>query len=264
LAKAAVKEHGISERQACRYLGVSRTAYRYQPQKPGDEEIIRLLKDIAEQKPRWGFKKMVDYLRNEGYRWNHKKIHRIYSQIGLNIRVKPKKRFPSRNPKPLQEPDEANISWSMDFMSDSLENGRKFRTLNILDDFNREVLWIEIDTSLPAERVIRVLDMLAFWHGYPQQLRVDNGPEFISHKLADWAEQNKVLLDFIEPGNPAQNAYIERFNRTYREDVLDAYLFDSIQEVRAITEEWFEEYNGVRPHDALGGLPPYQFKAMKS
>lgn len=264
MAKAAVEEHGISERQACRYLGVSRTAYRYQPQKPGDEEIIRLLQDIAEQKPRWGYKKMIDHLRNEGYRWNHKKIHRIYSQIGLNIRVKPKKRFPCRNPKPLQEPEAANISWSMDFMSDSLESGRKFRTLNIIDDFNREALWIEIDTSLPAERVIRVLDILAMWHGHPQQIRVDNGPEFISHKLEYWAEQYKVALDFIEPGKPAQNAYIERFNRTYREDVLDAYIFDSIQEVRAITDEWLEEYNGVRPHDALGGLPPYQFKAMKS
>ena len=259
-----MEEHGISERQACRYLGISRIAYRYQPRKPGDKEIIRLLKDIAEQKPRWGFKKMVDHLRNEGYRWNHKKIHRIYSQLGLNIRVKPKKRLPSRTPKPLQEPEEANISWSMDFMSDSLENGRKFRTLNIIDDFNREVLWIEIGTSLPSERVIRVLEMLVLWHGCPQQLRIDNGPEFISHKLAEWAGKCHVELAFIQPGKPAQNAYVERFNRTYREDVLDAYLFASIQEVQAITKEWLEEYNCVRPHDALGGLPPYQFKVMKS
>lgn len=264
MAKTAVEEHKISERQACRYLGISRRVFRYQSQKPGDDEIIRLLKDIAERKPRGGFKKMVDHLKNEGYGWNHKKIHRIYGELGLNIRVKPKKRLPSRNPKPLQEPEEANISWSLDFMSDSLENGRKFRTLNIIDDFNREVLWIEIDTSLPSERVVRVLEMLALWRGYPQQLRIDNGPEFISHKLADWATQFRVELAFIEPGKPAQNAYIERFNRTYREDVLDAYLFASIQEVQAITEEWLEEYNSVRPHDALGGLPPYQFKAMRS
>ncbi|MBC8336880.1 MAG: transposase family protein, partial [Anaerolineales bacterium] len=121
-------------------------------------------------------------------------------------------------------------------MSDSLENGRKFRTLNIIDDFNREVLWIEADTSLPAERVIRALDMLAVWHGYPQQIRVDNGPEFISHKLAEWAEQYQVVLDFIEPGKPSQNAYIERFNRTYREDVLDAYLFPGFHAAEAVKE----------------------------
>ena len=247
MAKAAVEEHRISERQVCRYLEISRTANRYHPQKPGDEEIIRLLKDIAERKPCWSFKKMVDHLKNEGYGWNHKKVHRVYGELGLNIRVKPKKRLPNRNPKPLQEPEEANISWSLDFMSDSLENGRKFRTLNIIDDFNREVLWIEIDTSLPSERVVHVLEMLALWRGYPQQLRVDNGPELVSHKLADWAAKCDVELAFIQPGKPAQKAYIERFNRTYREDVLDAYLFASIQEVQAITEEWLEEYNGVRP-----------------
>ncbi|HUU41804.1 MAG TPA: IS3 family transposase, partial [Desulfatiglandales bacterium] len=157
MAKTAVEEHKISERQACCYLGISRTTFRYQSQKSGDDEIICLLKDIAERKPRWGFKKMMDHLKNEGYGWNHKKVRRIYSELGLNLRMKPKKRLPNRIPKPLKEPEEANISWSLDFISDSLENGRKFRTLNIIDDFNREVLWIEIDTSLPSERVVRVL-----------------------------------------------------------------------------------------------------------
>ena len=264
LAKEAVKEHGISERQACRIFRISRTAYRHQSQQTDDGEIGRLLKGIAEWKPRWGFKKMHDYLKLQGYCWNHKKVHRIYSQLGLNIRVKPKKRLPSRNPKPLREPEEANISWSMDFMSDSLACGRAFRTLNIIDDFNREGMWVEIDTSLPSERVIRVLEMLALWRGYPQQLRIDNGPELISHKMADWARQHDVELAFIQPGKPAQNAYIEHFNRTYREDVLDAYLFTTIQEVKAITEDWIEDYNAVRPHDALGGLPPYQFAAVNS
>ena len=256
-----MKDHQLSERQACRFLGISRTAYRHQPQKTGDEETAKLLMEIAERKPRWGFKKMNDYLKNQGYSWNHKKVHRIYSELGLNLRVKPKKRLPNRNPKPLTEPEQANISWSLDFMSDSLDCGRAFRTLNIIDDFNREGLWIEIDTSLPSERVVRVLEMLALWRGYPQQLRIDNGPELISHKLAAWAEQHGVELAFIQPGKPAQNAYIERFNRTYREDVLDAYLFTTIQEVQAITEDWLEEYNAVRPHDALGGRPPHQFAA---
>ena len=258
-----MEENQLSERQACRFLGISRIVFRYQSKKPGDEEIIKLLMEIAERKPRWGFKKMHDYLRNQGYAWNHKKVHRIYCETRLNLRVKPKKRLPSRDPQPLVTPDKANISWSIDFMSDSLACGRAFRTLNILDDFNREGLWIEVDTSLPAERVIRVLDTLALWRGYPKQLRSDNGPELISHKLEEWAEKHGVIQAFIQPGKPAQNAFVERFNRTYREDVLDAYLFSSIQEVRAITEDWLEEYNAIRPHDALEGLPPYQFTQKK-
>jgi putative transposase len=147
----------------------------------------------------------------------------------------------------------------MHYVSDSLENGRAFRTLNIIDDFNREGLWIEVDTSLPAWRVIRVLEMLILWRGAPQRLRMDNGPELISKLLAEWAAAKGIVLDHIQPGKPAQNAYIERFNRTYREEVLDAYLFSSIEEVRRITEPWLEEYNAVRPHAALGDVPPYQY-----
>jgi putative transposase len=243
---------------------MSRSGFRYQAKKPDDEEIIELLTEIAERKPRWGFKKMNSYLKNQGYAWNHKKVYRVYCEMNLNLRNKPKKRLPIRESKPLVVPAVANISWSLDFMSDSLTSGRAFRTLNIIDDYNREGLWIEVDTSLPTERVIRVLEMLTLWRGYPQQLRIDNGPELISHKLAAWAEKHKVVLAFIQPGKPAQNAYIERFNRTYREDILDAYLFNSIKEVQAITEDWLEEYNTIRPHDALCGLPPYQYASINT
>ena len=263
MAVVAIEKHDLSERKACRFLRISRTAFRHQAKKPNDEEIIELLSEIADRKPRWGFKKMNDYLKNQGYAWNHKKVYRVYCEMDLNLRKKPKKRLPIREPKPLVVPAVANISWSLDFMSDSLTSGRAFRTLNIIDDFNREALWIEVDTSLPAERVIRVLEMLTLWRGYPQQLRIDNGPELISHKLAAWADKHQVELAFIQPGKPAQNAYIERFNRTYREDILDAYLFSTIQEVQAITEDWLEEYNTIRPHAALGGLPPYQYAAAK-
>ena len=176
-------------------------------------------------------------------------MHRIYREIGLNLRVKPKKRLPIRQPKPLTKPDEANISWSLDFMSDSLECGRNFRTLNIIDDFNREALWIEVDTSLPAERVVRVLEMLASWRGCPEQLRIDNGPELISHKLSAWAEKHGVELAFIQPGRPVQNAYIERFNRTFREEILGVSLFTTIQKAQEITE------NGWK-NTILGGLSP--------
>lgn len=179
---------------------------------------------------------MRDYLRNQGYQWNHKRIRRIYREMGLNLRIKPKKRLPSRDPKPLVQPKAAKISWSLNCMSESLEDGRSFRTLNIMDDFNREALCIVIDTSIHALQVVRTLDMVASWRGYPRELRIDNEPELISHLLASWAEGHQVTLAFIEPGKPAQNGYIERLNRTYREDVLDTFIFGSLREARDITE----------------------------
>jgi putative transposase len=242
-------------------MKLSRSVYRYQRQRVDDSEIVAQLRQLAERKPRWGFRKMFQYLRLQGYRWNHKRVRRVYRQQRLNLRVKPKKRLPSRQPTPLAQPEAANESWSVDFMSDSLQTGHTFRTFKVIDDFNREVLAIEVDTSLPAGRIIRVLDLVAAWRGYPQRLRSDNGPEFISQTLERWATSHDVLLDFIEPGKPAQNAYIERLNRTYREDVLDFYHFRSLAEVRAITEQWREEYNADRPHDSLAGLTPYQCAA---
>jgi putative transposase len=240
-------------------MNISRSAYRYQPKQADDGEIVEQLRQLAERKPRWGFGKMFQRLRNQGYRWNHKRVRRVYREQQLNLRDKPKKRLPSRQTTPLAQPESANESWSVDFMSDSLQSGRTFRTFNVIDDFNREALAIEIDTSLPSGRVVRALDMIAAWRGYPRRLRMDNGPELISQHLKSWAEKHDLKLDFIEPGKPAQNAYIERFNRTYREDVLDFYLFDNLAEVREITEQWLVEYNAIRPHDSLGGKTPYQY-----
>ena len=261
MANYAIQAHRTSERRACRIVNLSRNGYRYVRKKPNDDEIKGKLARIAEEHHRWGFRKMAAYLRKGGNHWNHKKVYRIYCEMGLNIRVKPKKRLPTRYPQPLIQPERVNACWSLDFMSDSLENGHPFRTFNVLDDFNREGLWIEIDTSLPAARVIRVLDMIASERGYPTQIRVDNGPEFISHHMAGWAWRHAVRIQFIQPGKPAQNGFVERFNRTYREDVLDAYLFNSLDEVRRITFEWLEEYNAIRPHASLGNLTPYEFAA---
>ncbi len=242
-------------------LNLSRSVYRYQAQPRDDEELQQLLQEVATRKPRWGFGKLFAYLKNQGYHWNHKKVRRIYREMGLNLRIKPKKRLPTRTAKPLTQPTAPNQSWSLDFMSDSLSNGRAIRILNILDEFNREALWIAVDTSLPAARVTRILDMLASWRGYPQQLRLDNGPEMISRKMAEWSQEHAVQLAFIQPGKPAQNAYIERFNRTLREEVLDAHLFHSLKEAQEITQTWLEEYNAIRPHEALGDQPPYAFAA---
>ena len=202
---------------------------------------------------------MSDYLRNQGYGWNHKRIRRVYRALALHLQRKPKKRLPARTAQPLVVPEQADQTWSLDFMSDSLSNGRTFRTLNVIDDYNREALWIEVDTSLPAERVVRVLETLLLERTAPQSIRMDNGPELISKRLVNWAKEKHIELLHIQPGKPAQNAYIERFNRTYRQEVLDAYLFEDLQEVRTITERWLEDYNTIRPHEALKGISPCQF-----
>jgi len=251
---------GLSERRACRLVGLRRSGYHYVPRRAEeDREIAMKLHELAVRYPTWGQKKLTAWLRNQGYGWNHKRIARIYRQENLHLRAKRRKRLPKRLAVPLEQPRRRNQTWSLDFMSDALASGRAFRTLNILDDFNREALWIEVDVSLPAERVTRVLDAVMAWHGQPRQIRMDNGPEFISRHLARWAAQRQIQLSHIQPGKPAQNGYIERFNRTYRQDVLDAYEFRTLEDVRTITEQWLQMYNRVRPHAALQGLPPCQF-----
>lgn len=255
-----VDEYFVSQRRACQIVSLSRSVLSY-PGKPRDDgPVITALQQLAEQHTRWGFGKLFQSLRLRGHPWNHKRVYRVYCAMKLNLRIQRRKRLPKRFPEVLAQPSLPNHCWSMDFMSDALLSGRRFRTLNIIDDFDRQALAIEVDFSLPAERVLRVLDRLAEWHGYPRLIRCDNGPEFISNALMAWAQQHHVVLDFIQPGQPAQNAYIERFNRTYREEVLDSYLFRSLQEVRAITHEWMNSYNQQRPHDALHGLTPAGFR----
>lgn len=230
----------MSERRACHTVQLSRCVYRYQAKRTTDEPIAQELRQLADKQPRWGCEKMSDYLRNQaGHAWNHKRIRRVYRAMALHLKRKPKKRLPARVPQTLAVPERRNQTWSLDFMSDAL--------------------WIEVDTSLPAERVVRVLEQLISWRGKPTSIRMDNGPELISQRLESWAQEKHIALLHIQPGKPAQNAYIERFNRTYREDVLDAYLFDDLQEVRYITERWLEDYNTIRPHEALQGLAPRQF-----
>jgi len=254
-----MEERGFSERRACRTVNLNRCTFRYLARKAEDSEIAQELRQLAERQPRWGCGKMTDYLRNQGYGWNHKRIRRVYRALSLHLQRKPKKRLPARTAYPLVVPSQSNQTWSLDFMSDTLSDGRTFRTLNVIDDFNREALWIEVDTSLPAERVVKVLEQLIAWRGKPARLRMDNGPELISKRLEASAREQQIELRHIQPGKPAQNAYVERFNRTYREEVLDAYLFDDLEEVREITRQWLEDYNIIRPHEALQGLSPRQF-----
>ena len=252
-------EHPVSERRACRIVGIRRSVQHYQAKPRDDQALVTALQQVAEAQPRWGFNKLFYWLRNHGHRWNHKRVYRVYCAMKLNLRIRKRRRLPKRFPEVLEQPKLPNECWSMDFMNDALLSGQRFRTLNLIDDYNREALAIEIDTSLPGQRVVRVLERLADWRGYPKQIRIDNGPEFISTVLMQWGQEHHVRLHFIQPGQPAQNAYIERFNRTYRTEVLDLYLFQSLKEVRQLTEHWLHSYNQDRPHDALGGQTPIAF-----
>jgi len=245
-------------------MGLSRTVYRYQAKPRDDGPIIELLAKLAERYPRYGFGKLFQLIRRDGHKWNHKRVYRVYCGLKMNFRRKGKRRLPSRNPQPLVVPDYANDCWSVDFMSDVLYSGQRFRTFNVVDDYNRECLAIEVDTNLPAERVIRVLNRISAWRGYPLKLRLDNGPELISLALAEWAEDHRVELEFIQPGKPMQNSYVERFNRTYREEVLDLYVFSRLSEVRKITDDWIEQYNQERPHEALNNLTPVEYLTANS
>ena len=199
-----------------------------------------------------------------GYQWNHKRVYRVYTAMQLNIRRKAKKRIPTRVKQALMQPEKPNQVWSLDFMSDSLWDGKKYRILNILDDYNREVLAIDTDTSIPALRVIRVLNQLREARGLPEMIRVDNGPEFISQKLDYWCKDNKVQLIFIQPGKPMQNGYVERLNGSIRKELLNAYVFRSLNEVREKVQEWMEDYNKYRPHKALGYKTPKEVLINKS
>ena len=248
---------GIS--RACRTLQMSRSSNSYQSIKD-DSTLMASLTELAEKHPREGFWKSYYRIRNSGGIVNHKRLHRIYKAMSLPIRRKIKKRLPARIQTPLVVPESFNHTWSIDFVSDALANQRKFRSFNVIDDYNREVLFIETDYSLKSSRIIWVLRHLVNKHGKPTQIRMDNGPEFIGKITQDWSKFNEIDFKYIQPGKPTQNAYIERFNRTYREAVLDAYLFDNLEEVREATADWMHEYNHHRPHDSLGGLSPIKYK----
>jgi len=252
------KEHGLSVRRSCSCIGISRAAY-YRPAQPNnikDAEVIEAINSVIERHGRWGFWKCYRALRSKGYPWNHKKVYRVYRSLGLNHKRRAKRRLARREKHPLFVPQRPNQIWSADFMSDALYARGRFRTFNVIDDFNRESVAIEIDTSITAKRLIRVFEVLKYARGLPDVLRVDNGPEFTSGEFTAWAENNGMVIRYIQPGQPNQNAYIERFNRTYREEVLDLYIFESLSEVREKTYWWRIAYNEERPHDALGNMTP--------
>lgn len=223
-----------------------------------DQPVIDAILVIANKHTRYGCPTITKMLRRH-QPWNHKRIERIYSMLDLKWRKRGRRRIPARLKQSLVQTTAPNITWSIDFMHDSLWNGRKFRTFNVIDDFNREALGIEIDHSLPTARVIRALEQIFDFRGKPARIRMDNGPEFISYAFESWCQSQGIELQYIQPGKPTQNAYIERFNGLYRQHVLNAHIFETLDEVRTITEEWITHYNNEKPHESLEDLTPQEY-----
>ena len=263
LVKWMVAEKRLSQRKACRLAGLSRNAMA-EPvaAKPADSLLQDRIRAVARRYKHWGLLKIYSKLRKQGESANHKRIRRLYRLAGLSLPRKMKKRLPECVRQPLASTVACNGCWSLDFTTDSLTDGRKFRTLNVVDDYNREALGVEVDYSLPAQRVIRLLDRLISHFGKPERLRSDNGPEFISEALQDWCRANSVMLHRIDPGKPTQNAYIERFNGTFRREVLNAHTFGSLREVRQTVDAWLVEYNTERPHQALKFKTPVEYRQV--
>lgn len=224
-----------------------------------DVPIIDALNALLARHGRWGFWKCYHRLRADGHGWNHKRVYRVYCKMKLNLPRRTKKRLPIRQAQSLSAQPVLNQVWALDFMRDTLDDGRPFRTLNVIDEGNREALRIECGRSIPATRVVRVMKELIEVYGKPRAIRLDNGPEMTAEAFVQWAREEGIALWYIQPGKPNQNAYIERFNRSFRAEVLDAHLFSSVPMVQSLADEWVRAYNDDRPHESLGNVPPTVF-----
>ncbi len=263
MAQRACADFDVSIRVACETFSISESCFYYKAKLSSENmEIADWLLRLTTTNRAWGFGLCFLFLRNvKGYGWNHKRVYRVYRELELNLRIKPKRRIKRDKPEALSVPISINQVWSVDFMSDSLSDGRAIRTFNVIDDYNREGLCVDVDLSMPTGRVIRSLERVIEWRGKPQVIRCDNGPEYISQTLVSWAEKNGIFLQYIQPGKPTQNAYIERFNRTARHEWLDMHLFESLEHAQSLATEWLWIYNNERPHTSIGGVPPTRLLA---
>jgi putative transposase len=260
-AAAHVQEQfGVSQRQACRLVGSARSTIRYRRRRQRDDEALRLrLRELAAQRPSFGYRRLHVLLRREGIVVNHKRVERLYREEGLVVRRRTRKSLtPIRRGRPAL-PHRANEQWALDFLQDALASGRKLRVLSVIDVFTREALALEVDTSLPGSRVVRVLERLRGERERPVQLVLDNGPELISRALEEWAHQHTVTLHFIDPGKPIQNAHCESFHGRLRDECLNEHWFLGLDDARRILETWRQDYNQERPHSALGYQTPVEF-----
>lgn len=257
-ATSVIATAELSERQACRYMGFARSSQRYRARRPLRTALRERLHALAILRPRWGYRRLYRLLRREGMVVNKKLVQRVYREEGLAVRRRKRKRVAVPRT-PLPAPAAPNERWSMDFVSDSLGDGRKFRALTIVDDFTRESPAIEVDTSLPGERVVRVLEQLAATRGLPKAIVCDNGPEFRGEALDQWADRRGVTLQFIQPGKPVQNAFVESFNGRFRDECLNESWFVSLTDARETIEAWRIDYNVTRPHSGLADRTPEEF-----
>lgn len=259
-----IATHGLSERRACGLVEITRRSYRRPPSLDRNAELRKRLRALAEERRRWGCPRLYRMLRREGFTANHKRVERIYRQEGLSLRRRQKRKRLShlRVVRPL--PTATNQIWAMDFIHDSLWSGRRYRALAVIDHWSRESLAIEVGVSLTGERVKRVLERLRASRGLPEVILTDNGPEFTGRVLDQWADDNHVRQQFIEPGKPIQNAFIESFNSRLREECLNQHVFLSLDDARQKIETWRQDYNEVRPHSSLGNLTPIEFSRRTS
>ena len=253
----------MSLRRACGLMQIGPSSFYYRAQPRSDQRLREALRALAVKRRRWGYRMLTEVLRRNGFPDNHKRIYRVYREEGLQVQVRKRRKTARwRGSKPHRATG-PNQRWSMDFVSDQLADGRKFRSLTIVDDFTRECLAIEVDTALGGWRVVRVLDRLVAKRAQPERIVTDNGPEFTGKVLDRWAYEQKVKLEFIQPGKPVQNCYVESFNGTFRDDCLNEHWFISLREARGRIERWRLDYNLNRPHSSIGGKTPIEFAHNK-
>jgi putative transposase len=257
-----VSDLGLSKRKACILVELSRTAYGYQPHRQDDTTLRNRLRELAGQRKRFGSPRLHIMLKRENLVVNHKRTERIYKEEGLALRRKRRRKGAAGARMVIPAPERSNQKWSMDFVTDSIVTGRRFRALAIVDDYSRECPAIEVDTSLGGVRVVSVLERLADMRGLPEVITVDNGPEFAGKALDAWAYRKGIKLSFIRPGKPIENAFAESFNGRLRDECLNINWFLSLKHARDVIESWRKDYNTVRPHSSLGGLAPQEFMKL--
>jgi putative transposase len=253
------EHHRVSERRACALVGVGRSTCRYVSRRPRATELQARLLHWAAERPRFGYRRLYVLLRREGWTVNHKRVYRLYRVAGLAVRRRKRKRIAASQRPRLPLPVRPNDRWSMDFMLDTLADGRPFRVLNVVDDFTRECIAIDVGRSIPGARVVRVLERLRAQRGLPAAIVIDNGPEFAGRVLDTWAYAARVHLQFIRLGKPVDNAFVERFNGKFRDECLNEHWFLNLAHAITTIERWRVDYNTLRPHRALDNRTPDQF-----